>query len=84
MKPTDHRRFTGLAGHTRPDVRKAGLTALKVPGTTETLRNLRDRRDREGTQRHAGHAELRGSAGSTMKEYGGRSTRMDRGPTLLT
>jgi hypothetical protein len=81
MKPTDHRGFTGLAGHTRPDVRKAGLTALEVPGTAETFRN---RREREGTQRHAGRADLRGSAGSTMKEYGGRSTRMGRGRTLLT
>ena len=81
MKPTDHRGFTGLAGHTRLDVRKAGLTVLEAPGTAETLR---ERRDREGTLRHAGRAELRGSAGSTMKEYGGRSTRMGRGRTLLT
>ena len=81
MKPTDHRGFTGLAGHTRPDARQAGLTVLKAPGTAETLR---ERRDREGTLRHAGRAELRGSAGSTMKEYGGRSTRMGRGRTLLT
>ena len=81
MKPADHRRFTRLAGHTRPDVRKAGLTVLEAPRTAETLR---EPREREGTQRHAVRAELRGSAGSTMKEYGGRSTRTGRGRTLLT
>ena len=81
MKPTDHRGFTGLAGHTRPDARQAGLTVLKAPGTAETLRK---RRERKGTRRHAGRAELRESAGSTMKEYGERSTRMGRGRTLLT
>ena len=84
MKPTDHRGFTGLAGHTRPDVRQVGLTLLKAPGTAETLRERRERRERKGTQRHAGRTELRESAGSTMKEYGERSTRMGRGRTLLT
>jgi hypothetical protein len=54
---------------------------LEAPGTAETLR---ERRDREGTLRHAGRAELRGSADSTMKEYGERSTRMGQGRTLLT
>ena len=84
MEPTDHRRFTGLAVRTRPDARKAGLKVLKAPGRAGTARELRELRDREGTQTHAGRAELEGSAGSMMKEYGGRSARMGRGRTLLT
>jgi hypothetical protein len=45
-----------------------------APGTAETLK---ERRNRDGTKRRARLVGLRGSAGSTMKEYGGRSTRMD-------
>jgi hypothetical protein len=44
----------------------------RAPGTAEALKV---RRNREGTKRRAGPVELRGSAGSTMKEYGERSTR---------
>jgi hypothetical protein len=44
-----------------------------APGTAETLK---ERRNREGTKRRTGPVGLRGSVGSTMKEYGGHSTRM--------
>ena len=71
MEPAVHREFKGLAG----------LMVFKRRGTAETLRQ---RRDRKGTQAHAGPAELRESAGSTTKEYVGRSTRTGRRRTLLT
>ena len=59
----------------------ADLKVLKAPGPAKTLK---ERRDRKGMQTHMVRAERRGSAGSTMKEYGGRSRRMGRGRTLLT
>jgi hypothetical protein len=78
MERADHRDFTGLAGRTRPGARR---TNPKAAGIAETLR---ERREREGTKKHAGPAGLRGSAGSMMKAYGGRSTRTGRGRMLRT
>ena len=70
--------LTGLAGlavRRTPEARQASLKVLKIPGTAKTLRG---RRGREGTGLHAGRAELMGSAGSTMREFGGHSTRTGR------
>ena len=76
-----HRGFAKIAARRSPDGRKADLTVLKAP---RVVQMLKERRGRGGTRMHAGHAELRGSAGSMMKEYGERSARMGRGRTPRT
>ena len=69
------------AGLGQNPARQAGLKVVGAPRTAETLK---ERGNREGTKRRAGPVGLRGSAGSTMKEYGGRLTRTGLGRMLRT